>query len=274
MAEPGIRRLSAGSRILLAAALISLPILGVAHADVIAGGNAKVTFTGTMAPSTLPRAMPQPISVEVHGRVRPVENRRPPALRKFVIAFTRHARVTTHGLPTCQRDLLHARTTKQALAICRDALVGTGRFTAHIDVPDQAPFPSSGRVLAFNTTFHGRPALVGHVYGRKPVPTIEVLPLVFGHTPKGAFGLTVSAIMPDVGDDEWGYVTGFDLSLGRSFQYRGRPRSFLTASCPAPPDIPIVSFKLARGTFYLRGGETRTRVLSGVCRAKATENAQ
>jgi hypothetical protein len=76
--------------------------------------------------------------------------------------------------------------------------------------------------------------------------------------------------MPHVGN-QWGYVTGFDLVLSRSYRFHGRDRSFLSASCPAPSGIFTAPFKLARGTFYLSDGQTRSRVLSAACHVRPDE---
>lgn len=254
-----IRRL-AGTAVLLAVGL-----LGAAGAEVISGGNVKVAFSGSMVPHELARNAPEPIALRVRAAVEPIGAGSPAALRSFTIALNRHAVISTRGLPTCPRKLVSDRTTRQALAVCRDALVGTGLFTAHIDVPEEAPFPARGRVLAFNSTLHGHRALLAQVYGRNPIPTTRVLPLAFGRERRGAFGLTLSATMPDVGK-EWGYVTGFDLSLSRTYVDHGHSRSFASASCPAPPGIFVAPFKIARGTFHLTDGTTRTRLLSGSCR--------
>jgi hypothetical protein len=252
-------------RLISAAAVLAICIFSVADAEVITGGNVRVAFTGSMVPRKLSRVTPEPIALSVNASVEPIGEGRSPALRRFVIAFNDHAIVSSRGLPSCSRGQVSGRTTRQALAACRDALVGIGLFTAHIDVPDEPPFPTRGRVLAFNSTFRGHHAILAQVYGRNPVPTARVLPMVFSRQRRGAFGFTLSATMPDIGD-EWGYVTGFDLTLDRTYAYRGRSRSFASASCPAPAGIFVAPFKIARGTFYLADGTTRTRVLSGSCR--------
>lgn len=251
----------------LVAVLGAIFVLGVARAETITGGNVHVTFSGSMTPRTLPRVRTQPISLSVEGSVDPIGERRPPALRRIVVAVNRHAQLTTRGLPVCRPGTLHTLTTSQARERCRGALVGTGNFTAHIDIPEQSPFPSVGRALVFNSRLHGHPALLAHVYGRNPVPTVEILPLVVGHESGGSYGLTFSATMPDVGN-EWGYVTGFDLALSRTFRFRGENRSLLSASCPAPSGISTVPYKVARGTFYLANGQQRSRVLSGACHVR------
>ena len=123
------------------------------------------------------------------------------------------------------------------MEICSDSLIGTGHFTSHIDIPEQAPFPAVGRMLAFKTRRNGKPAVAAHVFGKDPVPTSEVLPMTFARRGQGNFGPIVSVEMPNIGN-EWGYVTGFDLTLKRQYRYRGRSMSVISASCPAPAGHP------------------------------------
>jgi hypothetical protein len=233
-------------------------------AEVITGGNYRISFKGSMTPAKLPRVGSQPISVSVSGAVQQLPGPPSPALREFTVSINRHARLSLQGLPICPRRRLKADSTSQALAHCRDALVGSGHFTAHIDLPEQTPFPAAGRLLVFNSRYHGHPALLGHVYGPRPVPTALDVYFRLGWERKGPFGLTLTATMPEVGE-EWGYVTSFEISLGRRYLLHDRQRSVLTAGCPAPAGFNSAPFKLARGTFLLADGSTRSRVLSGVC---------
>ena len=252
---------------LLCAVLVAAGLCGqrLASAEVIAGGNFSVRFTGSITPARLPRTGRQPISVSVQGAVRELGGSRPAPLHEFVVAVNRHAHLSLRGLPTCPQRLIEAKTTGQALASCRDALVGTGHFSAHIDIPELAPFPAVGRLLVFNSRDHGKSALLGHVYGRRPIPTARDMYFRIGRERKGPFGVTLAATMPDVGD-EWGYVTGFEVTFGRRYSFRGRQRSVLAANCPAPAGFSLVPFKLARGAFYLADGTMRSRVLVGTCR--------
>jgi hypothetical protein len=151
------------------------------------------------------------------------------------------------------------------MEVCGDSLIGTGHFDSHIDIPDQAPFPAEGRLLAFNSIKNGKPAVAAHVFGRDPVPTSEVLPMTFSRHGQGNFGPIVSVAMPNIGN-EWGYVSGFDLTLKRRYRYRGRAMSVISASCPAPKDVHVAPFKAARGTFELAGGKTLTRTVSSTCK--------
>ncbi len=255
-------------RRVLAAGLVvcaGLALLGVAQASVVTGGNVRVSFGGSVTPHRLPRTGSVPIALHVQGAVTPVGDGRPVGLERVTISINRHGVISTAGLPTCPRKKLRARTTEQALALCGDALVGSGHFRAHVDIPEQSPFPSRGRLLAFNTVYHGHPALVAHVYGVHPIPIAQVLPMSLSRSPDGQFGSTISMTMPQISND-WGFVTGFDLTLQRRYKAGGHPRSFLSGSCPAPAGLKEAPFKAARGTFYLNEGRTLTRVVGGSCR--------
>lgn len=263
-----VRDIKTRVRALLALFLLAaiwLCAQSLVSAEVITGGNYRVSFSGSMTPARLPRAGTRPISVSVTGAVKQLAGRPPsPALREFTVSINRHARLSLRGLPVCSRSLIKGDSTSQALARCRDALVGSGHFTAHIDLPEQTPFPSSGRLLVFNARYHGHRALLGHVYGSQPVPTALDMYFRLHQEQKGPFGLTFTATIPDVGE-EWGYVTGFEVNLGRRYLLHGRQRSVLVAGCPAPAGFNTALFKLARGVFHLADGSTRSRVLGGVC---------
>lgn len=264
MSKPGLRR----------TAFLAIAVLGVgaslvltgrpASAEVITGGNFRVAFSGRMTPTRLPRVGSRPISVSVRGAVRELPGPPPPALHEFIVSINRHAHLSLRGLPTCSRRLIKGESTSQALARCRGALVGTGAFTAHINLPEDAPFPAAGRLVVFNARYHGHRALLGHVYGRRPVPTALDMYFRLRTEPEGPFGLTLAATMPEVGD-EWGYVTGFEVSFGRRYRYLGHERSVLSAGCPAPAGFPGATFNLARGIFHLADGTSRSRVLTGAC---------
>jgi len=254
----------------LAALALLTALIGsvVARADTVAGDNVRIGFRAWILPRALPREDPSPVSLHLSGRVHPIGKKRPSALERVTIQVNRHAVFSTRGLPRCPSRRLDATRSAGAIARCGPALIGSGRFRSHIDIPEQAPFPAIGRVLAFNTTMHGRRALALHVSGTDPVPTTTVLIARLtrsGPTP-GQFGSELTIEMPRIGDD-WGYVTGFDLTLHRRYRYRGREMSVVRASCPAPAGFDKVPFRAARGTFELADGQILTRTLSGSCRA-------
>lgn len=260
--EPSRKR-RASVAVIAIAALLALAAAAVA--DVDTGANARVSFQGWIVPKKLPRSTPVPVSLHVGGRVRPLDGRRPSALRRVRVEINRHGVFSTRGLPTCRRRTLIGSTTALALKNCGDALVGRGRFAAHVEIPEGAPFPSSGTVLAFNSTVDGHPGLVAQVYGTDPVPTAQVVPISLERRGSGGFGTTLTLRMPEVGH-EWGYVTYFAMTFHRVYSYRGRTRSFLSASCPAPAGISTAPFRAARGTYFLGDGRRLSRVIGGSCR--------
>jgi hypothetical protein len=248
-----------------AVAVVALCGVAVAAAEVVSGGNARISFHGSITPRTLPRGRTAPISLHVAGAVHPIGGRRPAALERVKVEINRHGVISTRGLPICPPNRLRGARSVQALERCGGALVGIGHFTAHVEIPEGAPFPASGRLLVFNSRREGHPALVAHVFGTEPVPTTQVLPISLRLNGRNGFGATMSVAMPKVGD-EWGYVTGFDMTFHRRYRYRGRSHSFLSASCPAPSGIAEAPFRAARGTYYLFGGRVLSRVVSGSCR--------
>jgi hypothetical protein len=235
-----------------------------AGGDVFGGANVRATFDGWISPRALPRDRPQPIALHLRGRLWTTDGRLPPALRRITISINRHGRVSTVGLPVCQRRKLVAKRSAGALRDCGDALVGSGRFDAHIQIPTAAPFPAHGRVLAFNSVEDGRRVIHAHIYGTEPLPTVQVLTLRFRRPGPGTYGTELTMTMPNVGDD-WGHVTGFLLDLQRRYVHRGRERSLLSANCPAPEGRRSALFSAAKGTYHLADGRELSRIVVGRC---------
>src|SRR6478609_2424903 len=109
--------------VLVLAALLALTV-PLAHAELTARGDLFVRFKGGIAPSALPRTKLAPIAVSVAGAVKTLSGERPPALRRIRIELNRGGRLDPHGLPVCRYGQLVAASPPQALAACRDALVG------------------------------------------------------------------------------------------------------------------------------------------------------
>ena len=251
------------------AALLAALLLPPVQADTVTGDNVRIDFRGSILPKALPRSGPAPVSLHVTGKVHPLGSQSPAALKRLTIQINRHAIFTTRGLPRCPPRRLRGTSTKGAIASCGDALIGSGYFTSHIEIPDQAPFPAWGRALAFNTRKGGRQAVVIHVFGRNPAPTSTVLSaaLIGSGPASGPFGRRLTIEVPKIGDN-WGYVSGFGLTFHRRYRYRGQEKSVVRASCPAPPGLRVVPFTAARGVFELGDGQILSRTLSGSCRVR------
>jgi hypothetical protein len=226
----------------------------------------RVGFDGKLTPHVLPRHGTAPVGIVVDARISATEGKDPPQLRRITIAINRNGHFTSAGLPTCRVDQIQPSTTDGALAACRNSLVGEGRFSANVKLPQQSPFPSAGKVLAFNGKVDGKPAILAHIYGTEPAPTSTVLPFLLRKS-HGTYGTTLEASLPQA-TGNWGYVTGLRMNLRRHFTYRGHSRSFLSAGCPAPAGFPSAAFPPAKTSFDFAGNLTLDAVLNRTCRAR------
>jgi DNA-binding beta-propeller fold protein YncE len=236
----------------------------LAQAVVVQRGGVRVSFDGRLAPRSLPRDRSAPVRVAVSTKIVPTdEGADPPQLRALSIAINRYGRFDTKGLPICEESEIQPATNANALAACREALVGAGSFSASVLLNQQAPFPAEGKVYAFNGRHNGRPAILAHVYGKRPVPTSFTLPFELKPT-KGTYGTVLRATLPHVTGDS-GYITGLSMNLGRNFSYRGERRSYLSASCPAPKGVGSAVFPLAHAGFDFKGGRSLGSTLVSSC---------
>lgn len=249
------------------AAIVVLLAAGAAEGELSQEGNLRISFDGGFTPRSLPRDRPATISVSVSGRIATTDGTQPPPLRRIEIELNRNGHLSTRGLPVCTSGLLQSATTQAALQRCRPALVGRGHFAANVDFPSVTPFPAEGRMLAFNGLQNGRPALLLHLYGTAPVHVTFVLPLLISHRGKGQFGTVLSARIPTLAGG-LGSITQISLRIGREYSFEGRRRSFLSASCAAPPGFTAAIFPFARGSFHFADGRTLLTTLARDCRVR------
>lgn len=253
-------------RLILTTVLLALILTALAQAEITQKGDLRVTFQGELTPHALPRSGAAPVKVAVGAKIATTNGSNPPQLRKITIAINHNGRFTPAGLPVCSLEQIQPSTTEDALRACRASLVGEGSFSAKVLLPQQAPFPSAGKVFAFNGSFRGKPAILAHVYGTQPIPTSYTIPFAIGSA-KGTFGTVLSASLPQV-TSEWGYVTGLAMTLGRTFSFHGKRRSYLSAACPAPKGFPGAVFPFARSSFAFGGKKILTSTLTRSCRVR------
>lgn len=260
------RHVLAAAKLLAAATLLAAMLCSLASAEVSQEDGVRVSVTGKMAPTRLPRSGTAPIAVSVAGHITATKATALPKLKAITIAINRYGHLDLRGLPLCRLGHINPSTTAEALAACRSSLIGEGSFSASVKIPEQSPFPSQGKVLAFNGRLRGKPAIFAHIYGTTPVPTSYVLPFSISST-SGTYGTRLEASLPQV-TGEWGYVTGISLTLDRTYVSRGRTHSYLSAGCPAPKGFPGAVFPLARTSFGFDGGLTLTSTLNRSCKVR------
>jgi hypothetical protein len=229
----------------------ALALIAAAGAETVQKRNVRVAFAGAFSPQALPRQGTAPIAVSVGGRISTTDGEAPPQLRRITLAINRSGRLDAAGLPVCRLREIQPSTNEGALRACGRSLVGTGSFSANVELPQQAPFPAQGKILAFAGREGGKPAILAHVY----------------RSAAGDFGTVLTTSLPQVTSD-WGFVTGLTLRLNRRFTYRGERRSYLSAGCPAPRGFSGASFPLARASFVFARGMTLTTVLNRACRVR------
>jgi len=248
----------------VAALAIAAMVVTIAQAEVTQKGTIRVTFDGTIKPHVLPRSQQAPVTVSVDTKISTTEETEPPELLRISLAINRNGNIDYKGLPQCHVKDIQPSTTKEALNACSDSLVGTGYFSANVILPEQSPFPSEGKIYAFNGYVLGHPVIFAHIYGKKPLPTSFVLPFVVRHS-NGKYATNLVAYLPKV-KANWGFITGISLKLNRSFQYKGRQHHYLTASCPAPQGVNVAGFAFAKAEFVFVGN-TVTSTLNRSCKA-------
>lgn len=253
-------------RVLLGvSALLLIAGACIAQAEVVQKGGLRVSFTGKLSPSALPRSGSAPIRVEVGTRIDSAKSKNPPRLRTMTIAINRYGHLDPDLLPKCTLRDIQPSTTENALAACGDSLIGRGTFQANVALSRQAPFPSSGPLYAFNGIVNGRPAILAHVYGEAPVPTSFTLVFELKQA-KGTFGNVLRASLPEVTGSS-GYITGLSLNLGKTVRSGGRTRSYLSASCPAPKGFSGASFPFAKVSLDF-GQKKVTETLARNCKVR------
>jgi hypothetical protein len=260
--------LTGKKRLAALAVLATALVFGVslADAELVERGDLFVKFSGGIEPTKLPRHDHAPITVRVDGTVRSLSGERPPALRFISIAINRGGRIETRGLPRCRRSEIEASTSGRALAACRDALVGSGRYKAGVTFPEQNTFPLQGRILAFNAIVDGKRAILAHVYGNKPYPNSRIF--VFHiHESTGTFGTVLTAALPKALNRN-GYLKRIILNLRRDFVYKGEKHSYLAAACGAPAGFTVGVFPFVRVGMTFADGRKLSSTLIRTCQVR------
>jgi len=240
--------------------LLAIP----AAATVIQQGNLRVTALAQVQPFKLPRHEPAPIAVFLSGHVGSVNGEVPPQLQRMTIDVNRHGLLQSKGLPSCRLSQIQPGSTNHALEQCSDALVGSGRFWASVVFPDQRPYPTRGRLLVFNGRKHGRTVIFAHIYTTQPFNSSFVVTFAIKKVSDGPYGTELRASLPQALGN-WGFVDRIKLTLRRKYRYRGQPRSYFNAACPAPGGANLVSFPLARASFHFARGKKISATINKAC---------
>jgi len=264
-ATTSTRRKRVALALLLALGLLCGSV-ALAEAELSASGNLFVTFRGGIAPTTLPRHEPAPITVSMAGKVRTLSGAKPPALRTITIALNRSGVLDTRGLPTCTMREVEALSSAQALAACRDALVGSGRYRARTTYPEQPTQPTVGRILAFNAVSHGHQGILGQVVSTQPARSTSVILFDIRHQ-AGTYGTVLTGAVPGA-LTRYSYLKRISLTLHRTYSYRGRLHSYLSAPCSAPGNLTRAAFPFVHASLSFADGRELSATLTRTCKVR------
>jgi len=237
-----------------------------AGAERAQSGNLIVSLEGGISPRKLPRHERAPVRVHLAGGIQTADDSPLPRVNRLKLELAWRGLLFTHGQPVCPQVRLRGIDSRQALATCGSSLVGRGRLHAKIFVPNQDPFGIKANLVAFNgKTKVGRPAVLVHAYTPDP-PVTFVIPFSVRRQ-KGAFRtVLVTTIKRSLGT--WPHISNFRIDIARDFYYRGKRRSYLSASCPVPPKFTAGFLSFARATYTFAGGEELAIESVRSCRAR------
>lgn len=250
--------------LVVAGLLVLATLVAGVGAEVVQKGGIRVHFDGGISPAKLPRSGSRGVRVEVETKISVAGRQTPPRLQRIKLEINSHGKIEPGGLPRCTVQEIQPSTTQKAIEACGASLVGRGSFAASVALGQQAPFPAAGPLYAFNGTYHGQPAILAHVFGTDPVPTSFTLPFLIKPS-HGTFGTALVASIPQATGGA-GSVTRLALDLGRNFRSHGRPRSYVTAGCPAPRGFNTATFPFAKAVMAFRRGLTISSTISRTCR--------
>jgi hypothetical protein len=249
------------------AVLAMLTLLGgQAGAERSQRGNLIVTLDGGISPKKLPRDRRAPVSVHLLGGVHTADGSPIPRVNWIKLELAWRGQLSRRGLPVCPQVRLRSTDSRQAMNACGGSAVGQGKLYAEIFVPNQNPFGVHANLIAFNgQTKAGRPAVLVHAYTNDP-PVSFIIPFTVHHQ-KGNFRtVLVTTIRRSVGP--WPHVANFQIKVSRNFSWKGRQRSYLSASCPVPEHFTAGFLSFARATYTFAGGEQLTTESVRSCRAR------
>ena len=250
---------------LCALSLAALGTLGaLAQAELTREGDLIVSFQGGIAPNHLPRTGSAPVTVRVAGNIKTTNGLRLPQLRKIAVAINKAGRLDDTGLPTCKISTIQPATEEVAKKRCADAIVGDGHVTLVVRLPSQADYISRNNLLAFNgPRKNGNKLILAQVYSKNP-PGAIILTFTVKKN-QGTYGNVIETSLPSYAEN-WAYLTSFEMNLGRTYRYRGKTHSYVSAACAAPAGFPGAVFPFGKATYEFGTGQSMTTKIVRSCK--------
>ena len=242
-------RISRSAVALVAIALLILVGLNVGLSDAERSGRdgVVVSLDGSVSPNRLPRQRPVSVSLTLEGTISTANASPTTHLASLQLAFGARGGLDTAGLARCRGAQLRNATQREALAECRNAVIGHGTITSEVLLNPEEPVLARADLLVFNGTVGGRPAVWVHAFSASP-PVSFALPFSLRYLKGGAYGVSLQTpVSSALG--RWLRLRSFRITIGRRYRTHGVQRSYLSARCPLPPRFHTLNFPLARATY-------------------------
>lgn len=218
------------------AALLAVAAVGVVTAagaeepEAATAAEEPPMFSAAVTPQALSRTTYTPIHASLSEQVHSLGH--PPAERSLMIEIDRHLRIQTKGLPACHPQILVQWNVNPFQKECAPAKIGWGRATVEVQFAEQEPAEVPGKLIVFNGGGrHGRIRMWVRGSFGDPINGALLTEVTFRPIDRGHFGWLAEARIPQITGGS-GSITGFHLTIGRKYLYKGRRTSVLSARCP------------------------------------------
>lgn len=260
------KRLTFAAATAVAATAVLAGAAGAVKSPTLQGPNGNTqSIAAVYKPTKLSKSKAEPITLEVETATTSTNpnanNGAPVPAVEAIVDFAKGVRIFTKGYPTCDASLLQSTSTEAALEACKKAKIGGGTGTADLVVGTKI-FPVTTTITAFNgVPSGGKPVILLHTYSQVPIQTTLVLVGTVKNFNKEGFGPRLDVSIPLIAGGQ-GAVTGFQVKIAKKFRYKGKVRSYVSASCPTKT-------MKTRGKFIFRDGESLTPSVKQRCTQKS-----
>ncbi len=168
--------------------------------------------------------------------------------------------IFSKGYPTCDAGLLQNTSTEAALEACKKAKIGGGKGTADL-VGRRQNLPGDDDDHGLQRRALGRQAGDPAAHLQPVADPDDAGPGRRGEQPQqGRLRAAPRRTIPLIAGGQ-GAITGFHVKIFKTFRYKGKKRSYVSATCPTK--------KLkTRGKFVFKDGESLTPALTQKCAQK------
>jgi hypothetical protein len=259
------KRLTLAGVLTLISALAVAGIAAAVQSPVLNGpdGNTQ-SIAVSITPQKLSKKIAEPVTLDVTTATtttNPAANKGAPIPAvEAIVDFPKGVQIFSKGYPTCDAGLLQNTSTEVALEACKKAQIGSGVGTADLVVGTKI-FPVTTTIVAFNGKPEGgKPVILLHTYSQTPVQTTLVLVGAVRNFNKEGYGPRLDVAIPLIAGGQ-GAITSFEVKIFKKFRYKGKLRSYVSASCPTKT-------MKSRGQFIFRDGESLTPTIKQRCAQK------